>query len=227
MESRGELADLPVGFERFHRRWFLNYQLNRAYALGFADRRDLREAARQVSSAEECVAVFDVLSSRAVAEGRLRQAASYLRVAEFFTRPGSAAKLQRYRRFRDLFDVAFADVGVVRRQVPYGGAALPAYLLPSLDQHGFGTVLLHGGFDSVIEEFYAIWQRIAAAGFDVIAFEGPGQGGARALGGLTFDHDWEKPVGAVLDHFQLQSAALVAFPAAWSRPTRKRLPVRL
>jgi alpha-beta hydrolase superfamily lysophospholipase len=58
-----------------------------------------------------------------------------------------------------------------------------------------GTVLLHGGFDSLIEEFFAIWQRIAAAGFDVIAFEGPGQGGARALGGLTFDHDWEKPVG--------------------------------
>jgi pimeloyl-ACP methyl ester carboxylesterase len=70
-------------------------------------------------------------------------------------------------------------------------------------------VLLHGGFDSLIEEFYAIWQRIAAAGFDVIAFEGPGQGGARALGGLTFDHDWEKPVGAVLDHFGLESAALV------------------
>jgi pimeloyl-ACP methyl ester carboxylesterase len=70
-------------------------------------------------------------------------------------------------------------------------------------------VVLHGGFDSLIEEFYAIWQRIAAAGFDVIAFDGPGQGGARILGGLTFDHDWEKPVGAVLDHFGLESAALV------------------
>ena len=70
-------------------------------------------------------------------------------------------------------------------------------------------MLLHGGFDSLIEEFYAIWQRLAHAGFDVIAFEGPGQGGARILGGLTFDHDWEKPVGAVLDHFRLQSAALV------------------
>ena len=27
----------------------------------------------------------------------------------------------------------------------------------------------------------------------MIAFEGPGQGGARALGGLTFDHDWRSP----------------------------------
>ncbi len=70
-------------------------------------------------------------------------------------------------------------------------------------------MLVHGGFDSLIEEFYVIWQRIALAGFDVIAFEGPGQGGARTLAGLTFDHDWEKPVAAVLDHFALTTAGLV------------------
>jgi pimeloyl-ACP methyl ester carboxylesterase len=70
-------------------------------------------------------------------------------------------------------------------------------------------VLVHGGFDSLIEEFFAIWQRVAMAGFDVVAFEGPGQGGARRLGDLTFDHDWEKPVAAMLDHFALDSAALV------------------
>jgi pimeloyl-ACP methyl ester carboxylesterase len=68
---------------------------------------------------------------------------------------------------------------------------------------------VHGGFDSLIEEFVGIWQRIAAAGFDVIAFDGPGQGGARRIGGLPFDHDWEKPVGAVLDHFDVESAGLV------------------
>jgi pimeloyl-ACP methyl ester carboxylesterase len=70
-------------------------------------------------------------------------------------------------------------------------------------------VLVHGGFDSLIEEFFCIWERIAAAGFDVVAFEGPGQGGARALGALTFDHDWEKPVAAVLDHFGLETSGLV------------------
>jgi pimeloyl-ACP methyl ester carboxylesterase len=98
---------------------------------------------------------------------------------------------------------------LVRHEVPYAGAALPAYVLPAVGAATRGTVLLHGGFDSLIEEFYAIWQRVAEAGFDVIAFEGPGQGGARTLGGLTFDHDWEKPVGAVLDHFGIQSAGLV------------------
>ena len=39
--SEPELATLPVGFEKFHRRSFVNYQLNRAYALGYAQRDEL------------------------------------------------------------------------------------------------------------------------------------------------------------------------------------------
>jgi hypothetical protein len=72
---------LPVGFERFHRRAFLNYQFNRAHALGFADRDELHEAASRVSSVQDCAAVFDALSQRAAAEGRTRNATSYLRLA--------------------------------------------------------------------------------------------------------------------------------------------------
>jgi pimeloyl-ACP methyl ester carboxylesterase len=155
------------------------------------------------------VAVFEDLSAEAATEGRLRYAVGYLRLAEFFT-PRSAAKVERYRRFRALFDVAFTGGGLIRHAIPYAGASLPAYWLPAAGQRpSAGAVLIHGGFDSLIEEFYPIWKRIAVAGFDVVAFEGPGQGGARALSGLTFDHDWERPVGAVLDYFGLQSAGLV------------------
>lgn len=203
------LLALPVGFERFHRRGFLNYQFNRAYALGFADRAELFAAASRVRSADDCVAVFEALSRQAATDGRAAHATGYLRVAEFFTPPRSAAKPDRYRRYRELFDTLVAPAGVVRHDVPFAGAALPAYLLPSTREPAAATVLVHGGFDSVIEEFYPIWQRVAAAGFDVIAFDGPGQGGARTLNGLTFDHDWEKPVGAVLDHFRIERAALV------------------
>lgn len=199
---------LPVGFERFHRRSFINYQLNRAHALGFAEASELRATAEQVRTAADAAESFEALSHHAVTSGRLRNAASYLRIAEFFTPPRSEDKLRRYAAYRALFDEAFAAVGFVRHDVPYRGSALPAYCLPAVGQSR-GTVLLHGGFDSLIEEFIAVWMRIAAAGFDVIAFEGPGQGGARTLGGLSFDHDWERPVGAVLDHFMVDDAALV------------------
>jgi pimeloyl-ACP methyl ester carboxylesterase len=204
-----ELVSLPVGFERFHRRDFINYQLNRAHALGFADRGELADAAGRVRSMGDCVRVFEALSHRAAAAGRPRQAMGYGRIAEFFTPPRSVEKADRYRRFLRLVETTFADAAIVAHEVPYAGAALPAYSLPAAGTPTGGTVLLHGGFDSLIEEFFPIAQRIAAAGFDVIAFEGPGQGGARRLHGLTFDHDWEKPVGAVLDHFGLDRAELV------------------
>lgn len=206
--SDPELVALPVGFERFHRRAFINYQLNRAHALGFVDRDELLSAATQVRGMDDCAAVFETLSNRAAAEDRHRQAAGYARIAEFFTPPRSVEKTARYRRYLQLFDTAFG-AGLTRHNIPYGGASLPAYSLPASGPRNGGTVLLHGGFDSLIEEFFPICQRIAAAGFQVIAFEGPGQGGARTLNGLTFDHDWEKPVGAVLDHFRLDQAALV------------------
>lgn len=212
MESSGpdaRLPHLPVGFERFHPRRFINYQLNRAHALGFAKRIELATAAANVRSAEDCARVFDELSQRVASEGRLGNAASYLRIAEFFTPGQSAAKIPRYHRYRDLFDAGFAHLGAVRHDVPYSGAFLPAYRLAPPAGVATGTVLIHGGFDSLIEEFVAIWQRIAHAGFDVIAFDGPGQGGARRLADLTFDHDWEKPVGAVLDHFGIRQAGLV------------------
>jgi pimeloyl-ACP methyl ester carboxylesterase len=204
-----ELVQLPVGFQAFHRNAFLNYQLNRALALGFADRRELRDAARALRSLDDCAEVFTALSERAEAEGRLHNATSYLRLAEFFTPKRSGAGVPIYRRYRSLFDRAFGDGGATRYDIPYGGSTLPAYRIRSAGSASRGTVLLHGGFDSLIEEFYAIWERIAASGFDVIAYEGPGQGGARALGGLTFDHDWEKPVSTVLDHFEVERAAIV------------------
>jgi len=200
---------LPVGFEQFHRQTFFNYKFNRTYGLGLADRNDLYSAGSRVRSAADCVTVFETLSRRAATDGQDRHAAGYMRLAKFFTPPQLPAKIERYRRFRALFDHAFVGDGMTRHPVPYAGAALPAYSLRSAESSCRGTVLVHGGFDSLIEEFYAIWQRIAAAGFDVIAFEGPGQGGARALEGLTFDHDWEKPVKAVLDHFRIESAAMV------------------
>ena len=42
-------------------------------------------------------------------------------------------------------------------------------------------------------------------GFTVIGFDGPGQGGALRQG-IYFEHAWEKPAKALLDHFKLDAA---------------------
>jgi pimeloyl-ACP methyl ester carboxylesterase len=199
---------LPVGFESFHRQRFLNYQLNRAHSLGFIDAGDLRATAGSLRSVTDAPPVLLAAAHEAGESGRLRAAAGYLRLAEFVTPPSSSVKIERYRQFRGAFDVAVSHAARSRLDIPYREAWLPAYLLPSVGQR-HGTVLLHGGFDSLIEEFVGIWERLALAGFDVVAYEGPGQGGARRLGGLTSDHDWERPVGAVLDRLDLDRVAVV------------------
>ena len=46
----------------------------------------------------------------------------------------------------------------------------------------------------------------------MLAFEGPGQGAALRKSGLTFTPEWEKPVGAVLDHYGAEDVTIAMEP---------------
>lgn len=199
---------LPVITRSFHPEPFVNYQLVRVMASGYARAEDLESAAAQVRTPQDVVPAFASAAQTAAGEGRLANAAFYQRVAEFFSPRGSPQQLQAYRTFLRWFDEAFAEHGIERHQVPYRDGSLPALRMRGPGPTR-GRVVVFGGFDSLIEEFVSIWSRIAAAGYEVVAFDGPGQGGARALSGLAFDHDWEKPVGAILDHFDWDDVTLV------------------
>lgn len=201
--------ELPLGYQSFHRETFFNYQLNRLHGLGYARHSDLLQAAAQIKTRDDYVRVFESLAAQAKTEHRLQNAAFYLRAAEFFVEPTSPAKNDIYRDFRETFDAAFAHEGICRHEVPYRGGFLPAMTLPFDKAQTTETILIFGGFDSLIEEFFVIWKTLAAAGYRVIAFEGPGQGGGLRLYGHTFDHDWEKPTAAMLDYFDLSEATLI------------------
>jgi pimeloyl-ACP methyl ester carboxylesterase len=193
----------------FSKNTFINYQLNRCHSLGFARREDVEKASKNVRSFSDAVREFVGAAEAAVAEGRLANAASYYRVAEFLEPPQSPRKAELYAQVIANFDAAFAGDGIVRHRVPYGDSYLCALRMAPLAEPRGETVLVCGGFDSLIEEFYGIWGSFARQGYDVVAFEGPGQGGTLRTHGLVFDHDWEKPTGAVLDHFEIERAALL------------------
>jgi hypothetical protein len=205
-ESRGLDHTLPVGFRDFHRRRFINYQLNRLHGLGFTRAHEIEAAAARIRTLDDYVREFEACSKLAEVEGRIEHAAFYARASETFSAHGSSAKRERYERFIDLFDRAFMSERMTRHEVGYHEELMPARHLAARPGQARGTVLFFGGFDSIVEEFFAVWLGIADAGFDVIAFDGPAQGGARLLHGLTFDHDWERRVGAVLDHFDVDHA---------------------
>ncbi len=70
---------------------------------------------------------------------------------------------------------------------------------------------MFGGFDSYIEEWFAVLFALRDAGYEVIAFDGPGQGTALEDFNLPMTHEWEKPVKVVLDYFDLDEVSLLGF----------------
>jgi pimeloyl-ACP methyl ester carboxylesterase len=146
------------------------------------------------------------LAARAESEGRLMHAAYYHRMSEFFLPDGRPEKPKAYQDFRRCFYQTAGGEPFEHFEVPYQGAHLPAMRLRAA--HEKGVILLHGGYDSFMEEFYLQVKNMVEKGYTFVVFEGPGQG--RTLqDGLKMTPEWEKPVSAVLDFFKLQAVTLV------------------
>jgi pimeloyl-ACP methyl ester carboxylesterase len=206
--NRGTFT-FPVGYFNFNSRQVFNFQLNRWYSLGYARYEDMQEAGKKISTFVDWRVETLRLAEAAVAEGRLMNAAFYYRAAEFYTLPQSPDKELFYNKFIDLFYRVFQKDGIQLHRVPYENTSLPAIKLSPIEKDRKGTIIIHGGFDSFIEEFYSWMTYFTERGYDVIAFEGPGQGAAIKKFGLPLIYQWEKPTGAVLDHFKLENVTLI------------------
>ena len=105
---------------------------------------------------------------------------------------------------RDTFAAAAAlfDSPVHAVSIPYDSTTLPAYLF-LVDDSGAArpTVIYNSGYDSTREESYFV---IAAAalrrGYNVLAFDGPGQGETLREQRLIMRPDWEAVITPVVDY---------------------------
>jgi hypothetical protein len=85
--------------------------------------------------------------------------------------------------------------------VPYQDTTLPGYhFRAGRDERPRPTVVLIEGYDGTSEELYFLTGRAALArGYNVLAFDGPGQGAALLQQQLVLRPDYETVVAAVLD----------------------------
>ncbi|MCK9151398.1 alpha/beta fold hydrolase [Methanobacterium alcaliphilum] len=225
--------NFPVGYHDFHEDKVFNYQMNRWYSMGYAREEDLKEAALKIKNFNDWKREMIQQAEKAVSEDRLINAAFYYRAAEFYLIYNDSEKEKFYDKFINLFYRAFASDSIERFKVPFANKFLPALKVPAQIDSGEkkGTIVIHGGFDSFIEEFYSWMRYFAAQGYDVIAFEGPGQGAALKKYKLPFDWQWEKPASAILDYFQLDDVTWLGismggwlcFRAAALEPRIKRV----
>lgn len=200
--------EFPVGFFPFHENLLLNFQLNRWHSSGTMDYDEISAAAENIQNFSDWEDTFKLLAQRAMENGKWVNYATYLRAAEFFCLGNDPEKDVLYRKCMQAYKEAYRNEPIVYEQVPYENAYLPVMRVMS-GKRSKGCVILHGGYDSYIAEFYPFCKKFNAAGYDVIMFEGPGQGAALREYGLKMTHEWEKPVGAVLDFYGLENVTLI------------------
>ena len=123
--------------------------------------------------------------------------------------PRMSRKQPTRRRFVQLLLEYYQISATSHSRIPYESGWLSAYRFPH--ERPKGTVVVFGGFDSYIEEWLPAAFTFSAAGDEVILFEGPGQGSVLEDAHLTFTPEWEKPVKAVLDFYQLNNVTLMGF----------------
>jgi alpha-beta hydrolase superfamily lysophospholipase len=86
-------------------------------------------------------------------------------------------------------------------EIPSPDGDLPGYVFRAREgEDRRATVILTGGYDGSAEELY-FWNGAAALarGYNVLAFDGPGQGAALIQRGLKLRADWENVITPVLD----------------------------
>lgn len=201
--------EFPVGYHKMNKTKIIDFQLNRWHSLGYARLEDMQEAGKNINKLDDWKEEMVRQAEKAVGENRMMNAAFYYRAAEFFTFPFDTDKIKLYDKFIDLFyGTVFAKEDLKRVLVPYEDAFLPAIHVPAREEQK-GTIVIHGGFDSFIEEFYSMAVYFSDYGYEVIMFEGPGQGGALKKYNIPLTYKWEKPVKAILDHFEVKDVTLL------------------
>jgi pimeloyl-ACP methyl ester carboxylesterase len=161
-------------------------------------------AARLYQQAEASAAAGQAVSARS---GFFR-AANYFRTAGLFamSAPLDPRLTEAHQREVDSFrrGAALLEVPPEIVQIPYEGSSLPGYFFrATANQAASATVILVNGYDGTAEELYFTNGAAALArGYNVLAFDGPGQGAMVIDRGVPFRPDWENVVAPVVDYLQ-------------------------
>ncbi len=132
------------------------------------------------------------------------RASNYYRTAEFFLAPDDPQRMGTYEKsrttFRQFLELSGLCVDQVR--IPYEGTTLPGYFYRvDASPTPRPTLLALGGFDSTGEELYFFAAAAALQhGYNILTFEGPGQGESLRAQHLPARPDYEVPVRATVDY---------------------------
>jgi pimeloyl-ACP methyl ester carboxylesterase len=208
------MISFPVGYYDFHSNNAINFQMNRWYSSGCLSYDALTAAAQQIQNFEQWTQTFCALAEQAQAQDDWVACATYLRAAQFFalgderSAAGGLLKLDLYERCMAAYERAYADAGLQYARVPLARGYLPV-LYKTHAQNTKGAIVIHGGYDSFIQEFVPYLLYGFEHGYDVYLFEGFGQGEVLNRCGIKMRPEWELCTTPVLDYFGLTDVTLI------------------
>jgi pimeloyl-ACP methyl ester carboxylesterase len=203
----------PTGYHQLHPDISMNFQMNRWFSWvgenGMLD--EMRCVAPRIANYSDWKREFLALAENASRHGHVLRSGYYYRAADFFMGTDDPDRKSARESFLCAVRSAYDLDQIGYYAIPYADGHitgfLPAYRFTSIQSKG--TIVFFGGFDSYIEELTQAFVYLRDAGYEVIAFEGPGQGGALNEANLHMTAEWHKPVKAVLDYFALDRVTLI------------------
>lgn len=189
----------------------LNFMANRVLAYGdlACNSQEVLEQVTGVRDFKNWHIIWMKLGEKAEKEKRYLHAANYFRMAEFFMKKTDEGKIDIYTRCVNDFYRGFDEelhLDYERFSVPFGKGFLNTIRLSSNQRKA--SLLVCGGYDSFIEEFLLQTLPFLEQGYEVIMFEGPGQGLCLQQK-MYFRYDFEKVTSAVIDYFHLESCYML------------------
>ena len=121
-----------------------------------------------------------------------------------FALPIDPRVIEAYEKQTDSFQKAAAlfEQPIEVLKIPYENTTLPGYFIkPDGSNTARKTFLCTGGYDGTCEElFFSTAGGALERGYNVLIFDGPGQGGALVMQKLPMRADWENVVTPVVDY---------------------------
>jgi pimeloyl-ACP methyl ester carboxylesterase len=201
--------DFPIGFYQLHPDFSINFQMNRFYnwTNDITMLEEMRNASSTILSYNDLIKSFVALGEIALRKKETLKAAYYFRGAEFYLPESHPNKQELRKQFITLVRDFYGITKDQHYMIPYDNGFLSAYRISP--EKPKGTIVIFGGFDSYVEELFMMTMIFRDAGYDVICFDGPGQGSSLEDYKIPMSHKWERPVKSILDYFELNDVTLI------------------
>lgn len=191
-------------------------QLNRTFA-PILDRAGMETIASttlpRLRTTKQITELAQRLAERFSSEGDKDAAWRLYELAAFYLGADDPRKRRFINAMSTSFDEAHRGLALTRHTIPYGDGELTAMRWeanPTDRAQALAgtptTLVMMNGFDGYAEEIIGFASHFPTRPFDIIAFDGPGQGHT-VLAGMPLEPQWERPTNAVMDYFGIKSAA--------------------